>query len=114
MSDQQIPHFNVNSADWKPLPEFGGHEAVLYRSPDGRRVAATFKESGQFEFEWAFDEMIYVVAGTIEVTPEGGELVTLTAGDMAYMRKGIKASMVASDDYQGVICMMSEEEISWR
>ena len=36
----QIPHGPLSSFEWVDLPEFGGREAIIYRSPDGKRVAA--------------------------------------------------------------------------
>ena len=55
MSSNEIPHLNVHTADWQPLPEYGGQQAVLYRSEERRRIAGTFRESGTHKMLMTFE-----------------------------------------------------------
>lgn len=110
----EVPHGNPADFNWVALPEFGGREAIIYRSPDGRRVAAAFEESGQHEFTYPFDEFLIVTAGSAEVAIEGGRTIVLRKGDVAYFREGTKVKFSFSDDFADVTCLMSDREVRWR
>lgn len=101
-----VPRFSVDRAPWQPYPEFGGSKAVLYRSPDGRRVLSTVRESGRFQFEYPFDEAVYVIAGTASVQVVGGEAFVLNPGDLAYFRTGQIVDFDLSHDFQDIACLM--------
>lgn len=113
MSDSDaIPHFNVHTAEWKPLPAFGGAEAVLYRSPDGTRLAGSSKESGRHSMEMPFDEFIYIVAGECHVSVRGVGDVHLRTGDVCYLKQGQNVDFEMSDDFHDVTVLISDKEIS--
>lgn len=61
-----VPRGAPADFEWVPLPEFGGEEAIIYRSPDGRRVAAAFRESGRATFTYPFDEFLVVTSGSVK------------------------------------------------
>lgn len=44
---QDVPHGKLSDFKWVALPEFGGKEAIIYRSPDGARVAAASRSPAQ-------------------------------------------------------------------
>ncbi len=106
-----IPHFNVHTANWKPFPEMGGAEALLYRSPDGTRVAGSFKESGKHQMEMPYDEFIYLVAGEAHITVRGVGEVHLRAGDACYLNQGQTVDFELSDDFHDVTVLISDTEI---
>jgi uncharacterized cupin superfamily protein len=109
-----IPHGPLDSFEWVDLPEFGGREAVIYRSPDGKRVAAAFEESGKATFTYPFDEFLIVTAGTATIAVHGGETIRLKKGDVAYIREGTRVDFEFSDDFADVTCLMADHEVKWR
>lgn len=110
----RIPHGPLESFEWVALPEFGGREAIIYRSPDGRRVAAAFEESGQATFTYPFDEFLVVTAGNATIKVHGGETITLRKGDVAYIREGTTVDLDFSSDFADITCLMADHEVKWR
>lgn len=109
-----VPHGPLASFKWVDLPEFGGSEAIIYRSPDGRRVAAAFKESGKAAFTYPFDEFLYVTSGEARIRVHGGETIRLRKGDVAYFREGTRVDFDFSRDFSDVTCLMADHEVKWR
>lgn len=107
-------HFSPKDLKWVPLPEFGGHEAIIYRSPDGKRVAAAFRESGHSSFTYPFDEFVVVTSGSLTVHVQGGETFTLSKGDVGYFRQGTKVEFDFSADFSDVTCLIGDEPVRWR
>jgi coniferyl-aldehyde dehydrogenase len=108
------PHGPPASFEWTPAPEFGGSEAVIYRSPDGRRVAAAFREKGQFSFTYPFDEFLVVTSGHGTFRMEGGPTIHLKTGDVAYFREGTTMHLDLSEDFSDVVMLMSDKPVAWR
>ncbi len=115
MADQQhpVPHFNVHTTEFEPLPEYGGGQAILYRSPDGRRLAGSFRESGQHHMVMPFDEFIYIVAGSMRITVDGGAELSMSVGDACYLTAGQHVAFDQSEDFHDVTVLMSEDEINF-
>lgn len=112
MSQEKLaPHFNVHSTTFEPLPEFGGSKAILYKSPDGRRVAGSFRESGTHRLVMPFDEFIYVVGGGVKITIGGGETFDMAVGDSCYLRQGQDVVFEMTDDFHDVTVLMSDSNI---
>jgi uncharacterized cupin superfamily protein len=109
----EIPHFNVHTTDYTSLPEFGGGEAILYRSPDGKRLAGSFKESGKHRMEMSYDEFIYVVAGEARVIVDGVGDVRLVPGDVCYLKQGQTVEFEMSEDFHDVTVLTSDTEIRY-
>jgi uncharacterized cupin superfamily protein len=110
----QVVHSSVAALAWTPLPEFGGSEAILYRSPDGKRVAAAFRESGAHSFTYPFDEFLYVTSGSARVTVRGRPSFMLQKGDVAYFEKGATVDFVFSDDFEDVTMLVDDTPVKWR
>ena len=110
----RVVHSSVAALAWTPLPEFGGSEAILYRSPDGKRVAAAFRESGAHSFTYPFDEFLYVTSGSARVTVRGGPSFTLEKGDVAYFEKGATVDFVFSNDFEDVTMLVDDTRVKWR
>jgi hypothetical protein len=109
-----IPHGPPSSFEWVDLPEFGGREAIIYRSPDGKRVAAAFQESGKATFTYPFDEFLVVTSGTARIQVHGGETIELKQGDVAYIREGTTVDFEFSKDFSDITCLMADDEVKWR
>jgi uncharacterized cupin superfamily protein len=107
-------HAKLADLAWVDLPEFGGREAIIYRSPDGKRVAAAFHESGRATFTYPFDEFLVVTSGTATVHVHGGETFTMAAGEVGYFREGTTVDFDFSPDFADITCLMSEHEVRWR
>ena len=60
MTKPNVAHLNVHTAEFTPLADIEGEEAILYRSEDGTRIAGSFRESGTHTLVQDFDEFIYV------------------------------------------------------
>ena len=110
----RIPHGPLSSFKWVDLPEFGGREAIIYRSPDGKRVAAAFEESGKATFTYPFDEFLVVTSGTAKIKVHGGETIELKKGDVAYLREGTSVDFEFSKDFSDITCLMADHEVKWR
>jgi uncharacterized cupin superfamily protein len=109
-----IPRGKPGDFSWVDLPEFGGREAIIYRSPDGTRVAAAFEERGAATFTYPFDEFLVVTSGSVEISVHGGERFELSTGEVAYIREGTTVDFRFSDDFSDVTCLMSDREVKWR
>jgi uncharacterized cupin superfamily protein len=107
-------HFSPQDLHWVPLPEFGGQEAIIHRSADGKRVAAAFRESGKSSFTYPFDEFLVVTSGSLTVHVHGGETFTLRQGDVAYFHQGTSVDFEFSKDFSDITCLMGDEPVRWR
>jgi uncharacterized cupin superfamily protein len=107
-----IPHFNVHdSASFQPFPEMNGEQALLYRSPDGTRVAGSFKEAGKHQMVMPFDELIYLVGGEAHITVHGVGEVHLRPGDVCYLKQGQTVDFDLSNGFHDVTVLISDTEI---
>ena len=113
LDDTAVPRLNVHTTEFEPMPEFGGSQAVLYRSPDGTRIAGSFHESGSHTLTMEYDEFLYIVAGHLVVTIRGGDRHEMTAGDACYLRQGMTVDFEMSDDFQDVAVLMSNNPIAF-
>ena len=111
---QEVPHGRISDFKWVSLPEFGGHEAIIYRSPDGSRVAAAFKESGSFTFVYTFDEFMVVTSGKAKISIHGGPAFEVVKGEVAYFREGMTVDFTMSDGFSDVTYLVSNHEVKWR
>lgn len=102
-------YFSVASATYDPLPEYGGGKAVLYHSPDRKRMAGSFKESGAHSMILPFDEFIYVIAGSTKVSITGGDSFELQAGGACYLKQGQEVAFEMSDDFHDVAVLIGDE-----
>lgn len=112
-SEPDIHALNVHTAEFEPLPEFGGAQAILYRSPDGTRIAGSFRESGAHTVTLTYDEFLFVVAGAVTVTVNGGTRRELGVGDALYLRQGQTVGFEMTDDFQDVAVLISDAPISF-
>ena len=113
LDDLEVPRLNVFTSEFEPLPQFGGAQALLYRSPDGKRVAGSFQESGSHTMTLTYDEFLYVVAGSVAVTVEGAGRQEYGVGDALYLRQGQSVTFEMSDDFQDVAVLISDEPIDF-
>lgn len=79
---------NVHDASWEPFPEFGGSLAKMYESPDGKKLAASYKLSGRHTWTLQYDDYFFVIAGHATVTVEGDEPFEVAAGDFCRLHQG--------------------------
>lgn len=107
-SNGHVPRFNVHTADFEPLPEFGGKQAILYKSEDGKRLAGSFHETGTHTMVMPFDEFIYVVGGSCEISVEGSDSFELKVGDCCYLRQGQNVTFAMADDFHDVTVLISD------
>lgn len=109
-----VPHGSPERLNWVALPQFGGKEAIIYRSPDGRRVAAAFHESGSPSFTYPFDEFLVVTSGSVTVHVHGGSTFSLQKGDVAYFREGMSVDFRFSEDFSDITMLVADHEVKWR
>ena len=58
------------------------------------------KEVSEFDWEYDQTETCYIVEGEAIVTPDGGEAVTITAGDLVTFPKGMKCAWEITADIE--------------
>lgn len=109
-----VPHGKPSDFKWVALPEFGGKEAIIYRSPDGKRVAAAFQESGKATFTYPFDEFLVVTSGSVKASVHGGDPFRLSKGEIAYFREGMTVDLEFSADFSDITYLVSDREVKWR
>lgn len=107
-------HTKLKDLPWVDLPEFGGREAIIYRSPDGRRVAAAFHESGKATFTYPFDEFLVVTSGSVTIRVHGGETFTMSTGEVGYFHEGTTVDFDFSADFSDITYLVSDREVRWR
>ena len=116
VSTTDVPHGRLEDFKWVPLPQAGGSQAIIYRSPDGKRVAASFKESGKGTFTYPFDEFFYVISGRIKVTVHGGPTFEVKQGEVSYIRQGqtidFEFSKESGKGFQSVAYLASDQDLS--
>jgi uncharacterized cupin superfamily protein len=110
--DGRVQRFNVHSAPYEPLPEFGGKQAILYSSPDRTRLAGTFQESGTHTLVMPFDEFMYVVGGSCRISVQDGDSFELSAGDCCYLRQGMNVTFEMAEDFHDVTVLISDTPIA--
>ena len=104
--DTAVPRFNVHTAAFDEIPDGSGWMKILFESPDGARKAGSFKEPGVFHEVMPYDEVLYAVAGSSRISIEGGETFVLSAGDVCYLRKGMKVTFDNADDFHDLSIFM--------
>ena len=107
-------HWPVDNLKWVALPEFGGEEAIIYRSPDGKRVFAAFKESGHEFFKYPFDEFGYVTSGTAKIKVKDGPSFSLVKGDTFVFREGMEVDLDFGPDFTDLTVLTADHEVKWR
>jgi uncharacterized cupin superfamily protein len=108
-----VYHSSVKNLNWVALPEFGGAQAIIYRSPDKKRIVAAFRESLSQTFRFTFDEFVYVTAGSCKMKIHGGATLSLVKGDVAYVHEGTTADLEFSSDFEDIGVLTSEHVIDW-
>jgi uncharacterized cupin superfamily protein len=103
--------FNVHEVPRDEFPEFDGHQAVLYASPDGRVVSATYWLSGRHTWELPYDDHFFVIAGSATVTVDDQEPFEVTAGSYCHLRQGSTVTFDMSEDFHEVSTLVSSEPI---
>lgn len=78
--------------DWGPLPEATGAPMATHGTEiwvDGESSAGIWQcEPGPSRWTLETNEVIYLVAGSMTVTPDGGAPSTVSAGGIAVFPKG--------------------------
>jgi uncharacterized cupin superfamily protein len=78
--------------DWGPLDEATGEQMATHGVElwvDGESSAGIWQcSAGPSRWTLETNEVIYLVAGRMTVTPDGGEAAQIGAGDMAVFPKG--------------------------
>jgi uncharacterized cupin superfamily protein len=109
-----VYHSSVKNLNWVALPEFGGAQAIIYRSPDNKRIVAAFRESLSQTFTFTFDEFVHVTAGSCKMKIHGGPTLTLVKGDVAYVPEGTTADLDFSPDFEDIGVLTSDHAIDWK
>lgn len=105
------PRFNVHTVQRQPYPDWNGEKAILHVSKDGRIVAGSFKEEGTQQVVMPFDQFIYVVAGRMKVSVEGGDTFEMGPGDCCFVFKGDTITYEQSDGFLDITVLISESRI---
>jgi uncharacterized cupin superfamily protein len=106
-----VPHFHVETTPHDPMPEFGGSKAILFHSPDRKRLAASFRESGTLRMTMPFDDFSYVVGGSGTIIVDNGEPISLSVGDAFYLKQGQEVQFDLAKDFHVVTMLMSDDQI---
>ncbi|KIY02255.1 uncharacterized protein Z520_02393 [Fonsecaea multimorphosa CBS 102226] len=106
------PYGNHTSFAWEAMPDWGGAKSIIYRSADGKVVAAAAKESGTGTLTYPCDEFFYVTAGWIKLNIHGGETFTLKTGDFVYLKKGTTVDFEFGDDFTNAAVFINDERIT--
>lgn len=94
------------------MPEYGGSKSVVYRSADGKIVAAAAKETGTATLTYPCDEFFYVTNGWIELDVHGGDHFTLTKGGVIYLKRGTTVDFTFGPDFANVAVFIDNEAVT--
>ena len=115
VSTTDVPHGKLDNFNWVSKPEVGGSEAIIYRSPDGKRVAVAFKESGKGTYTFPFDEFFYVISGNIKISVHGGPTFAVKPGDVTYIKEGQTIDYEFSKEgFYAVAYLVSDHDTQWK
>ena len=103
----------VEALQWQ-ASSWGGSEAIMHRSTDGRRVFGSFKEKGTFKnVRYDFDEYGYVLSGHGRAKVHGGPEIVFEKGDMFFFKKGTVVDSMLSNDFQDVAVVVSDKPVDF-
>lgn len=108
----KVPYGLCTSFPWEPLPEYGGSKSVIFRSDDGKIVAAAAKESGTATLTYPCDEFFYVTDGWIKLAIHGGDTFTMNKGDFVYLKKGTTVDFEFGPDFTNVAVFIDNEKVT--
>ena len=65
---------------------------ILTQSADKKMSSGLWScEPGEFDWEYTWDEFVYILEGQVTNSEEEGDLYTLGPGDMGRFRRGLKS-----------------------
>lgn len=108
----KVPHGLYTSFPWEPLPEYGGSKSVIFRSDDGKIVAAAAKESGTATLTYPCDEFFYVTDGWIKLAIHDGDSFTMNKGDFVYLKKGTTVDFEFGPGFTNVAVFIDNEKVT--
>lgn len=91
------------SRQWIPIPQEDtddrpvAEETIEHRSADGRFAVGFWRrgpEEGPMELT-EFHETMFIIEGTLEITPENGEAITVGPGDLVIAPQGSRGTWKA-------------------
>ncbi len=86
LPDMPIEASNITSGD----PVARG--AVLAQTTDRRVTSGVWScEPGSFDWEYTWDEFVYILEGEVTITEVGGDSYTLSPGDIGHFPLGLRA-----------------------
>jgi uncharacterized cupin superfamily protein len=103
--------FNVLDVEREAFPEFDGHRAVLFESPDGRVVSACYWLKGRHSWELPYDDHFFVITGSATVTVDDHEPFEVRPGSYCHLTKGSTVTFDMSDDFHEVSTLVSDQSI---
>jgi uncharacterized cupin superfamily protein len=113
MSSDEFPdlaHMSISDASFEPLDPYGSI-AVLYQSPERRKVAGAWNFGpGGFDYELPYDLFVYVIEGRTSVDVQGQDRVELASGDIAYFTSGQTTRWEAPEEIRTVFFCVSDQE----
>ncbi|CAP74243.1 hypothetical protein PCH_Pc14g01020 [Penicillium rubens Wisconsin 54-1255] len=81
----------------------------MYRSADGKVVAAAAKETGTATLTYPCDESFYVTDGWVRLNVHGGDHFVLTKGEFVYLKKGTTVDFTFGPGFANVAVFMDSE-----
>ncbi|KAJ5124401.1 uncharacterized protein N7515_008226 [Penicillium bovifimosum] len=108
-SPSGVPYGPYTSFPWEPLPEYSGEKSVMFRSADGKVVAAAAKKTGTATLTYPCDEFFFVTDGWVKLNVHGGDHFVLTKGEFVYLKKGTTVDFTFSPCFLNVAVFMDNE-----
>lgn len=106
-----VPYGPRESFPWEPLPEYGGSKSVIYRSADGKVVAAAATETGTATLTYPCDEFFYVTRGWSELEVHGADTSTLKEGDFIYLKNGTTVDFTFGPHFANVAVFIDTDKV---
>ena len=110
-SPAAIPYGPYTSFPWEPLPEYGGSKSVIYRSEDGKIMAAAATEFGTATLTYPCDEFFYVTAGWVRMNVHGGDHFVLNAGQFIYLKRGTTVDFEFGPEFANVAVFIDNKRL---
>jgi len=101
-----IPQSQVLSGE----PRAAG--TVLWQSDDKRLLNGIWEcTPGTFTWDYTWDETAYFFEGKFTITDEGGDTVSLGAGDLSFVRAGTRSTWVITETVRKAFHVRSDTPV---
>jgi len=85
---------------------------LFHKSADGKSADGVWEcTPGSFNWNYTWNETVYLLKGRMSITPEGEQPIHAQAGDVVHFAQGLKAKLEITDTVRKVFFLNSDEPL---